>query len=310
MRSRWLALIVLLAMGILAACGTANNASNLGSDVQAPSSASQDVRLQDNYTDALSIQGQLAAGTLLLEGTDLTVDEALAADLLPLWRAAQSLMSSDTAATLEIEAIYNQIQDTMTPDQIAAIAEMKLTEDSLETMLEEGELFSGQGGFAAGRGERFIPPEGFVMRGGESGQGPGGGFGQGPGGGFPEGMDPEVMATRQAQFAGNNQGSLQDRALIMMVIRTLQTKTGELSEDRPGRLFDVAYDVVAEATGLSQEEIRAQVAEGLTLAEIVEANGGDVEAVRKSLVEALGELPNAAEMDLEQLASQWLGLDQ
>ena len=46
------------------------------------------------------------------------------------------------------------------------------------------------------------------------------------------------------------------------------------------------------------------------MAEIVEANGGDVEEVRQSLVEVLGELPNAADMDLEQLASQWLGLDE
>jgi WD40 repeat protein len=36
----------------------------------------------------------------------------------------------------------------------------------------------------------------------------------------------------------------------------------------------------------------------------------NAEAVRGSLVEALGKLPNAADMDLEQLASQWQRLDQ
>jgi hypothetical protein len=50
-------------------------------------------------------------------------------------------------------------------------------------------------------------------------------------------------------------------------------------------------------------------AEGVTLAEIVESNGGDLEEVRNSLIEALSELPNAADLDNEQLASDWLGLE-
>jgi hypothetical protein len=302
MRSRLSALITLMVMGTLAACGTTNNAGGLGSGAQAPSSGSDGIRLRDDYADALSIQGQLAAGTLLLEGTDLAVDEALAAELLPLWRAAQSLINSDTAAELEIEAVYNQIQDTMNPDQISAIAKMELTEASLTTMLEEGELFTSQGGFERGRGEGFTPPEGFQPPEGLF-VGPGGGFGQGQGRGFPEGMDPEAMATRQAQFAEGNRGSFQERALIMAVIRTLEVKTGEVSENRPARPFEMVYSLISEATGLSQEEIRAQTAEGATLAEIVEANGGDLEAVRDALIEASAELPNAAELDLEQLPS-------
>jgi hypothetical protein len=72
----------------------------------------------------------------------------------------------------------------------------------------------------------------------------------------------------------------------------------------------MVYSVIAEATGLSIEEIRAQAAEGVTLAEIVESNDGDLEEVRNSLIEALSELPNASNMDLEGLASDWLGLDE
>ena len=151
MKTIWRVLIGLLVIMTLVGCGTAN--SDTSSDEQVSTETSQGVHLRDDYADALSIQGQLAAGTLLLEETELVVDEAMAAELLPLWRAAQSLINSDTAAVLEIEAVYNQIQDSMTPDQISTIAEMELTEETLTTMMEEGELSLGQGGFTGGRGQ-------------------------------------------------------------------------------------------------------------------------------------------------------------
>ncbi len=311
MRKIWRVLIGLLVIMTLVGCGTTN--SDTLSDGQVSAETSQEVRLRDDYADALSIQGQLASGTLLLEETELVVDEALAAELLPLWRAVRSLINSDTAAALEIEAVYNQIQDTMTPDQISAIAKMKLTEETLATMLEESELFFGQSNFAGGRGEGagsgegFIPPEGGLRPGGGF---PGGGLGQGQGGGFPEGLDPEAMATRQAQFAEGDLGSFMDRALITAVIRTLEMKTGEVSEDQPARNLNVVNSVIAEATGLNPEEIRSMTADGVTLAEIVETSGSDLDEVRSSLIEALRELPNATDWDLEQLASEWLGMDE
>jgi len=247
MKRSVLFILVLMLIGTLTGCSTTN--SDTRSDEQVSAETSQGVRLRDDYDDALSIQSQLAAGTLLLEETELAVDEVMAAEMLLLWRAAQSLMNSDTAAALEIEAVYNQIQDTMTPGQISAIAEMELTEETLATMMEEGELFFGQGGFAGGRGDRtetgegFTPPEGLLV--------PGGGFlrgapGEGPGGGFPEGMNPEVMATRQAQFAGGGLGGFQDRMLIASVVRILEMKTGKISEDQPVRPFDVVDSVIAE----------------------------------------------------------------
>lgn len=304
--------LVMMIIGALIACSTSRDTkSSGGSEEQVSSKASERIRLRDDFDGALSVQSQLAVGTLLLEDTELAVDETQAADLLPLWRAAQSLMSSDTAAALEIEAVYNQIQDTMTSEQISTIAEMELTEEALATMLEEGELFFDRGGFAGGRGEgdddQFTPPEGGFP--GRPGGGiPGGGPGEGPGGGFPEGMNPEAMATRQARFAEDGGGSFQDRALTMLVIRTLERKIGEVSEeDRPIRALEVIIGVIAEETDLSQEEIRAQTAEGVPLTEIIENNGGDLQEAHNSWVDALRELPNAADMDLEQLASELCG---
>lgn len=309
MRRSILFVMVLMMMGTLMGCGSTN--SDVKSDEQALSETSHAIRLRDDYDDALSIQGQLAAGTLLLEETESAVNEAMAAELLPLWRVAQSLINSDTAAALEIEAIYNQIQDTMTRDQISAIVEMVLTEESLTTLMEEGALDFGRGGFAGGRGaglnEGFTPPEGGFGPGGGI---PGGRPGEGPGGGFQEGFNPEVMATRQAQFTEGDVGSLMDRMLITAVIRTLELKTGEISEDQAARPFDMVYSVIVEATGLSLEEIRTMTTEGMTLAEIVETNSGDLEEVRNSLIEVLSDLPNAAELDLDGLASDWLGLEE
>jgi hypothetical protein len=116
-------------------------------------------------------------------------------------------------------------------------------------------------------------------------------------------MNPEVMATRQAQVTQGELGSFQDRALIIAVIRMLELKTGEASEDRSQRLFELAIDLVAEATGLTVEEIQALTTEGRTLAQVVEENGGAIEQVRFDLIQAFSELPNAQDLDLERLAS-------
>jgi hypothetical protein len=193
---------------------------------------------------------------------------------------------------------------------------MELTEDSLTTLMEQGALVFGRGGFTGGRGadlgEGFTPPEGGFGPGGgfPGGDFPGGSRGEGPGGGLLEGMNPEVMATRQAQFMEGGAENSMDRMLITAVIRTLELKTGEVSDDQAVRPFDMVYSVIAEATGLSLEEIRTMTAEGMTLAEIVETNSGDLEEVHDSLIEVLSELPNAAELDLEALASDWLGLEE
>jgi hypothetical protein len=320
MRRRGFSLFIgLTLVAILAACGSATGGSSAGASPAKP-------RLQENYRDALSVGSQLAAGTLLLEGGDLAVDETQAADLLPLWQAAQSLATSDTAAPQEIEAVYNQIQDSMTSDQIAAIAEMKLTNDGLASMIENGELSIGRGAFTSGSGQsegssggygNFVPPEGgFGPPGGFEAGGPGGGQGGGffsgppeggSNGGFPGSVDPEALATRRAQFAGSNNGNFQEMALIGAVIRTLEIKTGEITPRQVGGAFSVVYSVIADATGLSPEEIQAKMDEGETLAQIIESNGGDLEEVRRSLIEAMGALPNAGDLDIEGLVSQWLG---
>ena len=280
--------------------------------------ATEAARLSEDYSDALPVMTQLAVGTLRLEETDLAVDETLAAEILPLWQAAQSLNNSDTAASVEVEAVLSQIQDAMQPTQVTAIADMKLTSDSLTELVESGEIAFGPGiGRGQGQtdGEGFTPPAGFG-----GGGGPGGGPGGGVPGGFPEGGVPggggfggetiseDDLATRQAQFAsGEGLEGFQDQAMIGAVIRLLQNKTGEAPANPMADVMDVMFTAVSEATGMTIEELQADLAEGTTLVAVIEANGGDVEAVREAVISALNELPNAADLDVEQITNNWLG---
>jgi len=63
---------------------------------------------------SLSQEGQLLIGTLKLENTDLAVSADQASQLLPLWETLQSLASSGTSATEEVQAVVDQIKSTMT----------------------------------------------------------------------------------------------------------------------------------------------------------------------------------------------------
>ncbi len=334
---------LLAALLLLSACGgsgdaaedngnsnreeASGNGESQGASQNEPVQAEEEkARLADNYADALSIQGQLALGTLRLEDGELAIDEETAAELLPLWQALQSLMNSDTTAAVELEAVVNQIQDGMSAEQIAAIAEMKLTEDSLTSMIENGELGfrrgagqggDGEGGFFGMLPEGATPPEGGVIIvgpgggpggggfGGGQGGGQGGGFGGGPGGGFGN-LDEDARATRLAEFANGGTADFQETLLVGLVVRLMQQKSGELPEAF-GR-FDRVFEVIAEETGLSMEEIQVKAADGASLAEIVEANGGDLEVVRASLIEAFSGMSNAPELDVEQMADEWLGI--
>ncbi len=282
-----------------------------GDDAAAPAVA--DSQLGADYAGALSVMGQLALGIVQLDESDLAVDEVQAAELLPLWQALQSLSQSDTTAAIELEAVVNQIQSTLSSEQVAAIAGMRLSGETVTELMESGEL--GFGGFGRGTGERSGSGNGAGFRGGGPGGGILGGPGGGPGGGLggfgapPGGFSEEDMATRQAQVEAGGTAAMQERLLMGMVVRLLEDKTGVVSERQlRGQIMNEAFSVVAEAAGLSVEELSAQTAAGRTLAEIVEANGGDVAALAENLEALFVRLPEAEEIDLQQATAEWLGI--
>ena len=188
---KFLGVIVSLTL-ILAACGGTSGAANDATTV-----------LNEGYPDALSVQTQLTMGTLKLEETSLAVDSVQAAELLTLWQAIRSLSSSDITAEGEIEAIVNQILETMSSEQLEAIAAMELTQEGIFELTEE--LGIARGGDLTTDGDpRSSAPDGIVP-----GSGPGGGMGGGQGGGLGGGglgelegeLNPEQIATLQAERA-------------------------------------------------------------------------------------------------------------
>ena len=213
---KFLGVLVSLTL-ILVACGGADSAANTAATV-----------LNEDYPDALPIQTQLTLGTLKLEETDLAVDADQTAELLTLWQAIRSLSSSDITAEGEIEAIVNQILDTMSPEQLKAIAAMELTQEGIFELTQELDI--ARGGDWTGEGDpRSSAPDGMVP-----GSGPGGGMGGGLGGGrFSEGegtldLDPEQIATLQAertekQSSGDRFSMFLINPLIQMLEERLQS---------------------------------------------------------------------------------------
>ncbi|MCZ7670912.1 MAG: hypothetical protein M5U34_29090 [Chloroflexi bacterium] len=191
----------------------------------------------------------------------------MAAELLPLWRAMQSLSNSETAADAEVTAVLNQIQDTLSADQVAAIAAMQLTDESFQAMLAEGTI-SMRGVFGGNRNAV-----------GGTGSGRGGGPGGGLGGGFGQvvllaAVYPVMIRTlnrlriaERIAESGGDSANFQALAMINAVVRLLEGKTGEAptGDFSGGGLFGEAITAVSETTGLTVENVQAALGEGQNL---------------------------------------------
>jgi hypothetical protein len=150
----------------------------------------------------------LSIGTLKLDRTDQAIASDQAADLLPLWQVLNSLSASDSAAPEEIEAILEQIQETMTPEQLTAIDGMRLTrEDIIATMQELG-LTDGTRGKPKDSSQTGERPSSDVL---------GGGPGRGPGG-----QEITPGQARPAESGSMNAGAL--TPLVEAVIDLLESR--------------------------------------------------------------------------------------
>jgi hypothetical protein len=132
--------IFVLAAILLAACG------GQGAPASPGSGSTYRSALPTNFKDALDVEGQLALGTLELEGTENQVTQDQAVALLPPWEALQA---NAAKSTLERQAILEQIETTMTEAQIKAIAAMRLTQAKAQAWMQDHAASS-----AAGRGGR------------------------------------------------------------------------------------------------------------------------------------------------------------
>ena len=180
----------------------------------------------------LPLASQLALGTLKLDETSYPIDEAQAAELLPLWKALRALSSSDTTAPQEIEALVKQIQNILTAEQVKAITDMQLSNEDLVAFMQEQGPMGAAGGRptdASAQATRQARIEsgaagGRPGSGQGGGPGAGGGFGGGmppDGGGFGGGMVPQTTGTPSA-VRQNSSGI--NIFLVNLVIQFLETK--------------------------------------------------------------------------------------
>ncbi|MBI3166466.1 MAG: hypothetical protein HYZ24_17405 [Chloroflexi bacterium] len=162
------------------------------------------VQLTSDYENAVSVEMQLALGMMNLEGTANAITKEQAAALLPLWTLFSTLSQSmmpdmssmgqgqaggtpqpptvDEDAQKQLAELTEQIRSALTVEQIQAIADMKITQESAQTIMQELGLemnapqgggapsdAGGQGGQQPPSGDQGMgmpPTDGGQMRGG------------------------------------------------------------------------------------------------------------------------------------------------
>ena len=130
MKKIMISVLVILTL-TLTGCGAASNGTQQAASTQ--------------QGESLPIQEQVLIGTFKLEGTPQAVTAQQAAQLLPLWQVYKDLSSSDTAAQEEIDGLIQQIQDTMTPEQMQAIAAMNITRQDIFTVMQDQGITQARG---------------------------------------------------------------------------------------------------------------------------------------------------------------------
>ena len=83
------------------------------------------------------LEQKLALGTLRLEGTSNAITAGQAKTLLPLWKAVKSLSSSSNTSAAEMSAVYKQIEDTMTAQQVQAIKDLNLNQTDMQALMKQ-----------------------------------------------------------------------------------------------------------------------------------------------------------------------------
>ncbi len=133
---RYAVVSLVLVAAALTGCGRAAEEPDGSVAVDCESAA-----LDTSYPGAPAFSDQLLLGTLQLEGTEHAVMPEQAQSLLPLWQALQGGVTAEA----ELNAVLKQIEATMTEEQLKTIAAMRLTEENVQSWMEEQGLGAGAG---------------------------------------------------------------------------------------------------------------------------------------------------------------------
>jgi hypothetical protein len=172
--------------------------------------------------NGLSTETELAIGTLRLKDTEYEITAEQAKDLLVYWYVYQDISDSSATAQEEVDGLVDQIQETMTSDQIQAIKAMNLSQQDISsagqktaatTKMSSTSNTGGMGGPGDGG-----PPDGG---GGGMGGGPmGGGSPDMGGGGAPTGSN----STQKTTGINSNNSSDVPSSVVTELIKYLQEK--------------------------------------------------------------------------------------
>jgi hypothetical protein len=231
-----IAVLLVMLVSVLAACsGAQKAASQTGSTANNRNGFGGDPA-------TMPVESKLAIGFLKLEGTDKAVTADEAKTQLPLWKALKALSAGNNTAQDEITALYQQIEDGLTADQVKAIKDLTWKQEDLTALGQQYGIQMGGAGGAGGAASNLTTEQRatrvaqFQAQGGAGGNG--GGFAGGPpgdfgGGGFTGGAGSTGTrsSTRTAQStpsaAQTNRRALGLNSMFLdAVIKLLEQRAG------------------------------------------------------------------------------------
>lgn len=168
--------------------------------------------LNTKYTDAVSVAEQLLTGTFMLADTNLSLTGEQTAQLIPLWTSLKEAVQN-SAAQEQTDAILQQIESTLTAEQVKAIVDFRITRQSMMSVLQDKGVTMGgpQGNSGPNGSGGGTPPDGTPPAGGS-----------GNGNGTPPQMDGTPVAGNPSQ----GRGSFLPPELIDALIQFLQGTQG------------------------------------------------------------------------------------
>jgi hypothetical protein len=223
---------------LLTACGIINPSASTSGSSSSTTSNQQAAGGPTGFDPSrLTADQKLAIGTLKLEETSQAVTAEEAVQLLPLWKAVRSLGASSTASQDEVTALYQQIRETMTADQLSAIDKMTITTEDFTSIMGDFGVQNNPGTNPGTQSTRQANRQNQNFQGGPGG-GPGGGAGGPPPGGDmpPGGLDgggPMAQGTPQGTRTANRSGMGMMNMFIQPLINLLETRAGVATSTPP-----------------------------------------------------------------------------
>jgi hypothetical protein len=85
----------------------------------------------------MAVVNKLGVGILKMEGTSQAVTTNQASALLPLWKAVYKMGNDKNASGAEVTALYEQIQETLSADQVKTIQQFTWTQQELSELMQK-----------------------------------------------------------------------------------------------------------------------------------------------------------------------------